>query len=75
MCHTVSRLNNKAGSSDIKDTLSVQKDRKDERVTYTRPFLLCWGFLSEQQTDKTRKRELTQLTLNVNVSVWGFMEC
>lgn len=58
MCHTVSRLNNKAGSSDIKDTLSVQKDRKDERVTYTRPFLLCCGFLSEQQTDKNQKKRI-----------------
>lgn len=58
MCHTVSRLNNKAGSSDKKDMLSVQKDRKDERVTYTRTFLLCWGFLSEQQTDKNQKKRI-----------------
>lgn len=58
MCHTVSRPNNKAGSSDKKDMLSVQKDRKDERVTYTRPFLLCWGFLSYQQTDKNQKKRI-----------------
>lgn len=73
MCHTVSRPNNKA---QIKRICSQFKRIGKTRGSLTPDLSFSAGdFFHTNKQTKTRKRELTQLTLNINVSVWGFMEC